>query len=220
MVLTEEDADENGWIAVILRIVQHHCGVPFDVRAAPTTTDSHLRRLRHSHDIGDSRIGVDSPPRPPVRPPDVEASSFFALQKQQRCYCSQYAFYLQSRQHPRAQAIFQPLHQGYSPAATHWTENRLRRVLWLQLQATVTVPHQQYSTREEIINKFITAPQNAVMVTAGPVHSMQVRKNFPPKATAAGSIFLLFLAKRCSRKKIPMKTAGLLLFFGSFNINV
>ena len=32
----EEDADENGWIDVILWSFQHHCGVPSDVRAACT----------------------------------------------------------------------------------------------------------------------------------------------------------------------------------------
>ena len=44
LVFTEEDADENGRIAIILKIVQHHCGVPFEVRAAPTTTDSHFTK--------------------------------------------------------------------------------------------------------------------------------------------------------------------------------
>ena len=34
--MEEEVADENGWIAVILGIVQHHCVVASDVRAAST----------------------------------------------------------------------------------------------------------------------------------------------------------------------------------------
>ena len=31
-VFKDDDADENGWIAVIHGIVQHHCGVASDVR--------------------------------------------------------------------------------------------------------------------------------------------------------------------------------------------
>ena len=58
-----------------------------------------------------------------------------------------------------------------------------------------------------------------------PIHAdartpLYLQKKFQQSRQQQGSNIFLILGKRCPRKKIRMKTAGLLLFCGSFNIIV